>query len=215
MQDLAIYGAGGFGREVACLINEINKAQPSWRLVGFFDDGEVSPKSIRFAPHLGGYATLNEWRTPLAVACSIAQPKTRAFVINRIQNPLVSFPNLIAPTVHFYHRESFLIGIGNILFNGCRLSCDVKIGSHNLMNGYAAIGHDVEMGDFNVLGPSARLSGDVQLRDRNLFGVNSAVLQGLKIGSDLTLGSGSILMKSQTGPGLFHGNPARRITSGN
>jgi len=32
MKDIAIYGAGGFGREVACLINKINEVNPTWNL---------------------------------------------------------------------------------------------------------------------------------------------------------------------------------------
>ena len=39
MKKIAIYGAGGFGREVACLLNKINEVEPTWDLVGFFDDG--------------------------------------------------------------------------------------------------------------------------------------------------------------------------------
>ena len=40
MKDIAIYGAGGFGREIACLIQMINKSEkkPKWNIVGFFDD---------------------------------------------------------------------------------------------------------------------------------------------------------------------------------
>ena len=42
MKDIAIYGAGGLGKEVVCLIDRINKSQskPQWRLIGFFDDGK-------------------------------------------------------------------------------------------------------------------------------------------------------------------------------
>ena len=37
MKDIAIYGAGGFGKEVACLIKRINEQEPTWNLIGFFD----------------------------------------------------------------------------------------------------------------------------------------------------------------------------------
>lgn len=40
MKDIAIFGAGGFGREVACLIKRINKIKPQWNFIGFFDDNE-------------------------------------------------------------------------------------------------------------------------------------------------------------------------------
>lgn len=38
MKDLIIIGAGGFGREVAWLVEEINNKQPKWNIVGFVDD---------------------------------------------------------------------------------------------------------------------------------------------------------------------------------
>ena len=41
MKDIAIFGAGGFGREVACLIKRINEKEPTWRFIGFFDDNEA------------------------------------------------------------------------------------------------------------------------------------------------------------------------------
>ena len=41
MKDIAIFGAGGWGKEVACLIKEINKISiDKWNLIGFFDDAE-------------------------------------------------------------------------------------------------------------------------------------------------------------------------------
>ena len=38
MKKIAIIGAGGFGREVACLINAINEKSKEWDFIGFFDD---------------------------------------------------------------------------------------------------------------------------------------------------------------------------------
>ena len=41
MNDIAIYGAGGFGCEVACLIKRINEKEPTWNFIGFFYDNEA------------------------------------------------------------------------------------------------------------------------------------------------------------------------------
>lgn len=38
-KNIAIVGAGGFGRETACCLRAINGESPSWNLIGFFDDG--------------------------------------------------------------------------------------------------------------------------------------------------------------------------------
>ena len=34
MKDIVIVGAGGFGREVAWLVEEMNAVSPEWRLLG-------------------------------------------------------------------------------------------------------------------------------------------------------------------------------------
>ena len=40
MKDLIIIGASGFGREVAWLVERINKMAPTWNVIGFMDDNE-------------------------------------------------------------------------------------------------------------------------------------------------------------------------------
>lgn len=40
MKDLYIIGAGGFGREVAWLVERINEVNSIWNLKGFIDDNE-------------------------------------------------------------------------------------------------------------------------------------------------------------------------------
>ena len=52
MKDIAIYGAGGFGREVACMIKHINESadEPIWNLVGFFDDGKEKGSRNEYGP---------------------------------------------------------------------------------------------------------------------------------------------------------------------
>ena len=40
MKDIVIIGAGGFGREVAWLIEDINKVNNEWNIVGFVDDNK-------------------------------------------------------------------------------------------------------------------------------------------------------------------------------
>ena len=39
MKDILVYGAGGYGREVACIINRINNKDKIWNFCGFIDDG--------------------------------------------------------------------------------------------------------------------------------------------------------------------------------
>ena len=211
MKDIAIYGAGGFGREIACLINQINEITPQWNIVGFFDDGVVAGTANRYGKVLGNLQTLKNYDKPLSIVIAIATPKYLKKLSESITNPNIDFPNIIAPNVNIFDKSAFKIGKGNLIFLGCRLSCDVSIGNFNLLNGAVSLGHDVKMGDFNVLQPSVRISGDSIVGSENFFGVHSLVLQGLKIGSNTRIGVGSVIMRNTKDNFLYMGNPAKKV----
>ncbi|NMW17473.1 MAG: acetyltransferase [Chlorobiaceae bacterium] len=209
--DLVIYGAGGFGKEIACLIRAINKDSNHWNLIGFIDDGIQPGEKNRYGTVLGGLSFLNEYSQKLAVVFSIASPSILQSLVSSITNPLVTFPNIIAPNVNIFDAESFSLGKGNVFFFGCRISCDVQIGDFNLFNGFVSLGHDVTMGSYNVLGPSTRVSGNTIIGDSNLFGVQSIVLQGLKIGDHTRIGPNSVIIRDTKNNSLYYGNPAKRV----
>jgi sugar O-acyltransferase (sialic acid O-acetyltransferase NeuD family) len=211
MKKIAIYGFGGFGREIACLLNQINEVDPTWDIIGFFDDGIPKGTSNRYGQVLGGLVELNNWQTELNIVLAMAAPKHLKAVSAGITSPLISFPNIIAPNVNIFDKSAFVIGKGNLLFLGCRLSCDVRIGDFNIFNGAVSLGHDVKLGSFNVLGPSTRISGDCQVGDENFFGVNSTVLQRLIIGNKTRIGAGSIIMRNTKDGFLYLGNPAKKV----
>ena len=210
---IAIYGAGGLGREVAGGIQRINNAgREQWDIVGFFDDNiPVGTQVSHFGQVLGGIDELNAFDEPLALAIAVGTPKTRKQIHDRITNPHISFPNLIAPSFRVLDRQTFEIGEGNIIQDNCSVTCDVKIGDFNVMNGSNALGHDVNLGDFNVLMPGVRLSGEVTVGKCNLLGVDSIVLQRVKIGDNVTLGAGSVMMTKPKDGFTYIGVPAKKF----
>lgn len=210
MKDIAIYGAGGLGREIACLIHKINEVSPTWNLIGFFDDGYNSNQAIStYGKVLGGMKVLNSWQAKLAIVLAFGDPHTIAHVHSLIGNVNIYFPNLIYPNFWMADKESVRIGEGNVITGGCAFSCGVQVGNFNLFNGYVNLGHDVKVGSYNVFMPSVRISGEVVIGDENLFGVSSIVVQQLKIGNEITLGPGGVLLHKPKDKSLYIGNPAR------
>lgn len=210
---IAVYGAGGFGREVAGGIERINKASDEkWEMIGFYDDhiAEGTPVS-HYGKVLGGIEALNKVSEPLSLAIAVGTPQTRKNIRDRITNPNISFPNLIAPSFKILDAATFKIGEGNIIQNNCSVTCDVTIGSFNVFNGNNVVGHDDVIGDFNVLMPSVHLSGAVTVGDCNLLGVGSIVLQQIKIGDNITLGAGSVLMTKPKDGCTYIGVPAKKF----
>lgn len=212
IKDLAIYGAGGLGREVAAMLQYYNYPVRRWRLVGFFDDGVAGGTQISsFGKVLGGIGALNAWPTPLDVALAFGNPRVIRVVRNKIVNGNVSFPNLISPDFLSTDPGSFKIGEGNIIQGHMEVTTDVEIGSFNLFNGSVTLGHDVRIGNFNVLMPGVRVSGEVSIGDVNLLGGMSFVRQQLSVGDGVTLGPLSALLTRPKDNSTYIGNPAKII----
>lgn len=212
-RDIAIYGAGGFGREIACLIRVINEnlKEPRWNLVGFFDDKVDKGTPVgHFGYCLGGMDMLNQWSSPLDICVAIGNGKTIESIIGKISNQLVEYPNVIHPNAVFIDSETFFIGKGNIIQSGCVFSCGVGIGSFNIFNGGVVLGHDDTIDSFNTFMPAVRVSGGVNVGCRNFFGIGSIILQNLTIADNTTLGAGSVLMTKPKAGFLYMGNPAKR-----
>ena len=212
-QRIAIYGAGGLGREVAGGIIRINvDSDVKWKFIGFFDDNiPIGTQISHYGCVLGGRDALNSIDEPLALAIAVGDPNTRKAIFETINNPNISYPNLIAPSFKVLDKKTFTIGRGNIIQGNCSVTCDVKIGDFNVFNGSNVLGHDDVIGNFNVLMPSVHLSGNVHVGNCNLLGVNSVVLQKIKIGDNVTLGAGSVLMTKPKNGFTYIGVPAKKF----
>ena len=213
MKDIAIYGAGGFGKEVACLIAEINdKVEGDWRMIGFFDDGK--PKGTQMSLYgevLGDMDTLNAYPKDLALVIAVGNPRSLRSIYERITNRNIYFPNLIGTDFSMADVKTFQIGIGNIINHRCFASCDVSIGNFNILNSDVKLGHDVKIGNYNVIMPDIRVSGEVIIGEENFIGVGSIILQQIKIGREVRLGAGAVLMTKPKDGCTYIGNPAKRF----
>ena len=78
MKDVVIIGAGGFAREVAWLIEEINKKNEQWNILGFIDDNsENVGKSLNGYKIIGNTDYLNEMNKNIYAVIAIGNGKTR------------------------------------------------------------------------------------------------------------------------------------------
>lgn len=212
MKDIVIYGAGGFGREIACLIRLINEKEAQWNVIGFLDDNqELAGTANEYGKVLGGADWLNSYDKPIAVAIAVGSPKAVESIANKINNPNVEYPNLYAPSVTFLDKENLKIGKGNIICTNCSISCNVVIGDFNMFNSYITVGHDAVIGNYNVVMPSCNISGGVTMGNANFLGVQSVVLQYIKIGNDTRIGANSVIMRKTKDGYLYIGNPAKRV----
>ena len=211
MKDIAIYGAGGLGREIACLINIINNKEPQWNLIGFFDDGIPKGTKNEYGEILGGIEEVNSYQEKLAIVLAIASPRTVEMIVNKIHSVNIYFPNIIAPDLLYLDLNNLFFGKGNIIGMKCTLSCNVHLKDFNILNGSVGIGHDTIVGNYNSFMPGVKISGEVNIGDRNIFGANSVVLQQIKIGNDTIVGASSLILRKTKDGMTYVGNPASII----
>jgi sugar O-acyltransferase (sialic acid O-acetyltransferase NeuD family) len=208
MKDIAIYGAGGLGREVACLLRIINKEQPTWNLIGFYDDGKEKGTSNEYGTILGGINELNAISKPLAIVVAIGSPRIVKKLVKDITSLFIDFPNIFAPDVIFLDKNNISFGRGNLICWGCVFSCNVHIGDFNIFNGFISVGHDTTIGNFNTLMPSVRVSGEIHIGDHNYFGTSSFILQRLTIGNNTVIGANSTVIRRTKDGNTYIGSPA-------
>ena len=212
MKDIAIYGAGGFGKTIACLINAINKVSPEWNHVGYFDDNLPVGYDNGYGKVLGDLACLNAYPKELCLVIAIGNPVTVKKIVDKIENENISFPNLISPDVKMLDEYTFRLGKGNLILFDCVIGCQVYIGDFNILNIGTYLGHDVRLGSYNSMMPAVRISGGVTVDSYNFFGVSSVVLQYKTIGNNVTVGANSVIARKTEDGCLYVGNPAKKFS---
>ncbi len=211
MKDIAIYGAGGFGKEVACILSLINKKKSQWNLLGFFDDGKPTGTKIsHFGKVLGNLNDLNSWKENISIVFALGDPNSLNSLVEKVTNNNIDFPNIIHPYAFFADEKSLNIGKGNVIVRACSFSCDVTIGNFNQFNSLSALAHDVQVGSFNIFMPLTRVSGEVSIGNLNLFGIGSIILQKIKIGNRVKVAPSSVIMRKTKDDCLYMGNPAKK-----
>lgn len=210
MKKIALFGAGGFGREMVLMIEQINHVSPTWELIGFFDDGIPKGHPVDGHVVLGDRQTLNDWREDLAVCVAIADPEIRHNIVDDLHNPQLTFPCLFHPQcLKGSAQNSF--GDGCIITAGVILTTAVTLGKFCIVNLASTLGHDVRMGDFCTVMPGCSISGNVHIGSRTVLGAGSRIIQGIAIGEDGRVGAGAVVTKSFGNKKRILGVPARSI----
>lgn len=194
MKDMVIIGAGGFGREVAWLIEDINKEKKEWNLLGFVDDNMEKGKFINGYTVLGSLSFF-EGKKDIYYVCAIGNAKVRKKIVEEIKTKYSIKPAiLIHPSVNMRHEDNAL-DEGCIVCAGCIITTNVKIGKFNIINLNCTIGHDVVMKDFVTLYPAVNVSGKCTINECVEIGTGTQIIQGKSVGEGSIIGAGTVVVK--------------------
>ena len=190
----AIYGAGGFGKEVKGMLDKLETQGTTVECAGFLDDHK---KELNTAEQ----ASYDD------ILFAIADGATREILVKKMITKNLPFTSLIDRNIWLH--ESVKMGKGCIICPGVMLTVDIIIGNFVIINLNSTIGHDVNIGDYCSIMPSANISGNVSLGKGVLVGSGATILQGLTVGDHATIGAGAVVTRSVPAGVTVMGVPAR------
>ncbi|HUW96756.1 MAG TPA: acetyltransferase [Anaerolineae bacterium] len=207
---LVILGAGGFAREVAWLVTEINcaDAADSWEVVGFLErSSDRSGESIYGIPVLRS-ADVAEYSRHIYAVAAIGDPRIRERAVAEAKDLGCRFATLIHPSV-LMDQDSVKIGAGSIVCAGNILTVNVSIGEHVILNLDCTIGHDTAIEDYVTISPGCHLSGYSILRRGAYLGTGAVTIERREIGPRATIGAGAVVTRDIPADVTAVGVPAR------
>jgi len=210
-RDIAIFGAGGFGRETALMIRQMNQVQHDWNLIGFFDDGVDPGSKIDGYTVLGGINELDRVGEKLALAVTVSDPAIRKRIVSNIKNVNLDFPVLKHPSSLLGDVVTNRFGRGCIITAGNILTLNIEFGEFVIVNLACTIGHDVQIKSFSTIMPGCSISGNVVIGESTLVGTGVRILQNVTVGDKCKIGAGAVVVGHTRNDVTLVGVPAKEL----
>ncbi|WP_426350464.1 acetyltransferase [Alloiococcus sp. CFN-8] len=211
MKEIIIIGAGGFAREVAWLIEEINKITHEWKLLGYIEEYKDN-----IGKNLNGYEVLGDFNwikenncNNLYYVCGVADPTLKERFVLKAEELGLKAAVLIHPNVQISNYNNIEEGV--IICSGCIITVNIHIKRHVIVNIDSTIGHDAVIEEYSTILPSVNISGNVVLGTKCLVGTSSAIIEKVSIGDNVTIGAGSVVVRDIPSNCVVVGVPGKVI----
>ncbi|MFB3880851.1 MAG: acetyltransferase [Armatimonadota bacterium] len=209
MTGLLLVGAGGFGGDVAGMIEQSNGVDPKWELLGFLDDDPaLHGTQVNGLRVLGGLEAAQEHPGAL-LGCCVADAAMREGLVERG----LSLGCRWATVVH--HSALILtgavIGEGSIICPYSVVKSGAVLGRHTHINSHCSIGHQAVLGDFTTLSPHVAIAGSAHLGAGVFAGLSCSVLPRIQVGARAVIGAGAVVNRDVAPETVVAGVPARPI----
>lgn len=210
MEKIVIVGAGGFGREVKMLIDQINLKECKYEFLGFYDDGFEKGTTINNNQVLGSIEDLANSSQELNVVVAIGSPEIKRKIVEKLTSATIKFPTLIHPSV-LIGDEFVSIGNGCIICAGTIITCNIEIRDFVILNLMCTVGHDTVINSFASFMPSVNISGEVVIHEEVYVGTGAKIINQLEIGKQTIVGAGAVVSKTLPEKCTAVGIPAKPI----
>ena len=199
---LAIYCAGGLGKEILELAKAINR----WENIIFVDDVKDT------AEHQGipvlRFKDAAAYGTDLEFVIASGEPDGRKNLYEKIKTAGYSMATMVSPWTTVYPGAT--IGEGCILWD-CGISADVEIGANTLISSQVIVGHDTVIGAHSIVSAKCFVGGNVRIDESVYLAPGVLVKDRIHISSGAIVSLGAVILRNVRPGAIMIGNPARRL----
>lgn len=211
MKQLLIIGARGWGREVYQAIRDSKDVKQGELVIkGFLDS-----KSDAFDGLRGVYPP---------IICSpedyVVEPEDVFFVAMGDPHWRKHYAEIIEEKGgHFYTYisqdayviDTAVIGEGSFIPRWSSVSDNVTLGKHVVLHAFTVIGHDSIVKDYGTLLNATFIGGYCEVGECSQMSPKSMIIPHKKIGNNVVVGAGSVVMRNVKDNMSVFGSPAIKI----
>lgn len=150
-----------------------------------------------------------DWNAVDQFILGIGDNKIRQKLADLIVSKKKKILNIIHPSSIISNYANF--GTGNFVAANVTVNALAKIADNCILNTGCIIEHECTIESGVHIAPGTVLAGNVMVGENSFIGANSVVKQGIKIGKDVTVGAGSVVIKDIPDNEIWVGNPAKKL----
>lgn len=205
---LIVLGTGGNAYDVLDTVEAINRAVPSWDVVGFLADHAPPGSEYLNLPVLGTLADAAAHTDCWFVSAIWNDRAYKSLDVILARTRLASgrFATLIHPGASVSQRAR--LGRDVVVQHGASIAGNVDVADHVWVGPGCIVGHGAGLASYTILAPGALLGGSVQVQTKCYVGSGALVRPGVRLGSESMIGMGAVVLTDVTEGDTVVGNPA-------
>ncbi len=209
-KSLILVGGGGHCRSCIDVIETSN----CWEIAGILDKPHMKGASVCAHAVIGTDDDIQKYvaqgmPTFLVTVGQVKNDSIRRRLYDFIRRSNGTLPIVQAASSHISRHAR--VGDGSIVMHNAFVNAGACIGVNAIINTAALVEHDAIVGDHCHISTNAICNGEARIGNGCFLGSHSVVSEGIKICDECVIGAGSVVIRDIEEPGVYVGNPARRV----
>lgn len=204
-QKVYIIGAGGAGQSIYKLIENMGRAH---EIAGFLEsDAHYQARQV-YGLAVKPLSSFDPSTHKAVIA--LGDSEARYQMASQMPQE-TQYARYIHPQHFSLSPTELEIGEGSLTYPFCQYSRHLKIGKHALIISDCILGHDSVIGDFFTSTARLNMGGGCTIGDRVYIGMSVSIRDKITICDRAVIGMGAVVVQDIVEPGVYVGNPARKI----